>query len=346
MIVIARSRGIYNKVYTPELWDQVSSINKAILDDFISEYKQRKKAKGTINQYFSDIRSVLIYILQKYDNKSILELTKKDFRNISLHLSEEMQLSSARTNRIKSAVNSMLTFVEEDEEDYKDYTINIAKKVRGLPKEPVKTDEDNFFFTFDEFIQVRDKLVEQQDLQTAVMWSIAFDSGARKNEVYQIEKQGLLNGNQTNIVVGKRGKRFSLFYLNDTKELIKQYLEQRGEDDINSLWIQYVKGEKFPIKYESMYNRMMKCNDILSEIRGVETFIFFHSSRHSRVEILSQGLDKRMLNTDGNCRKFTLEEIAVLVHHENISTTQLYVKNHDSDLIADMFGLNKDEGDV
>lgn len=339
----SRSRGIYNKIYTPELWSQVNPINIEILDDFISEYKQRKKAKGTIEQYYSDIRSVLIIILQDYQNKSILELTKKDFRNISLKLSEDMDLSSARVNRMKSAINSMLTFVEEDEEDYKNYNINLAKKVRGLPKKSVKTDEDNFYFTFDEFIEIRKRLIAQGDLQTAAMLSIAFDSGGRKNEIFQIQKQGILDGNKTNVVVGKRGKTFNLFYLDDTKEIIRKYLEKRGEDDIPDLWIQSSGDKKQPIKYETLYARILKCSKILSEIRGVETSIFFHSIRHSIAESMAQGTNDRLKNPDGTNRKFTLEEIAVLLHHENVSTTQLYTKNHDEDLILDMFGLNKEK---
>ena len=52
---------IYNKIYTPELWEQVNPANKAILEDFMAEYRQRKKAKSTIDAYFQDARIILIY---------------------------------------------------------------------------------------------------------------------------------------------------------------------------------------------------------------------------------------------------------------------------------------------
>ena len=73
-----------------------------------------------------------------------MELKKKDFRGLSLYFTEECNMSAARTNRLKSSVNSMLTFCEEDD-DY-DYEVNFAKKVAGLPKERVKDDEDDFFY--------------------------------------------------------------------------------------------------------------------------------------------------------------------------------------------------------
>lgn len=342
---MARGTGRYNRTYTPELWEQVNPENKAIMDDFLLEYTQRKKSKRTVDGYFQDLRIILIHILQKYKNRSILELTKKDFRNISLWLSEGMGggkedsqgRSNSRVNRLKSALNSMLTYVEEEEEY--DYSINQAKKIKGLPKNPVKTDEDDFFFTFNEFIQVREKLLEMGDLQTAVLWSVFYDSGARKNEVFQVEKHGLLEGNKTNIVTGKRGKKFPLVYLNDTKELIRKYLEERGDDDIDSLWVAKLGKEKTPIKLEAIYQRILKCSDILSEIRGEETNLFPHSIRHSRAECLMNGEDDRLKDAEGNNRKYTLDEIRVFLHHESPNVTQSYLKDHSEDKINNMFGF-------
>lgn len=332
-----RGRGVYNRIYTEDKWTQVSQVNKDIMDDFLTEYKQQKKAESTLHAYYEDLRIILIKILEDFDNKSILEMTKKDFRRLNIWF-DESGMSPARCNRLHSCVNSLLTFCEDDD-DY-DYEINQSKKVKGVPREKVKTDEDDFFFTFDEFIQVRNKLVEQGDLRTAVLWSLAFDSGARRNEVYQVEKYGLLDGNKTNIVRGKRGKMFPLVYLNDTKELIRQYLEQRGDDDIDSLWITGVGENKRPISRSyALYDWILKCNKILQEIRGEETNIFFHTCRHARIECLLQGTDDRLKDENGNNKKFPLEQIMVFVHHSDVSTTQGYTKNHDEDTINEMFGI-------
>ena len=327
----------YNRVYSDDLWAEVNPVNKAIMDDFLTEYRQRKKSANTVQAYYNDLRMVLTLILQRYNNKSILELTKKDFRNLSLVFTEEFGLSPARTNRLKSSINSMLTFCEEDD-DY-DYEINYAKKVKGIPNERVKDDEDDFFFTFDEFIKVRDALVEQGKLQLAVLWSIGFDSAGRRNELFQIKKAGLADGNKTNVVVGKRGKKFNLVYLDDTRELIKKYLEQRGDDDIESLWYKEVNGVKAPIQYESIYDRVLSISKILSEVRGEECNIFPHTMRHSRLECLAQGTDKRLLDENGNPRKFPLEQIQIFAHHSDVSTTQGYLKDHSDDTINEMFGF-------
>ena len=334
---LARSRGVYNRVYTPELWKQVNPENKAILEDFLAEYRQQKKANSTIEAYFQDGRFILIYVLLHHKNKSILEMSKKDFRNMSIWLSEDCNMSANRVNRLKATVNSMLTYCEEDDEY--NYDINYAKKVKGLPRERVKTNDDDFFFTFKEFIAVRDRLVEMGDLQTAVLWSLSYDSAGRRNEIYQVKKTGLLDGNKTNIVRGKRGKTFPLVYLNDTKELIRQYLEERGDDDIESLWINGHGKNKVEVTKDALYNRILKCSKILSEIRGEEVNIFPHSIRHSRLECLSTGQDERLKNPDGTNKVFDLDHVRVVAHHTDVGTTQGYLKNKDEDVINDMFGF-------
>lgn len=334
---MARSRGVYNRIYTPELWEKVNPENKAVLDDFLAEYKQQKKANSTIEAYYQDGRFILIYVLLHHNNKSILEMNKKDFRNMSLWLSDECNMSANRVNRLKATVNSMLTYCEEDDEY--DYDVNYAKKVKGLPRERVKTNDDDFFFTFKEFIAVRDKLVEMGDLQTAVLWSLSYDSAGRRNEIYQVKKTGLLNGNKTNIVKGKRGKTFPLVYLGDTRELIRQYLEQRGDDDIESLWINGHDKNKTEVTKDALYNRILKCSKILSEIRGEEVNIFPHSIRHSRLEALSTGQDDRLKNPDGTNKVFDIEQCKVVAHHSDISTTSSYLRCKDEDIINDMFGF-------
>ena len=331
---MARGR-IYNNFYTPELWEQVNAENKRILDDFLAEYRQRKKSKGTIEGYFQDLRIIFIYILKELDNRCVLELNKKDFRGLSLYFTDTCGMSASRVNRLKSAINSLLTFCEEDD-DY-DYEINMSKKVKGIPREKAKDNEDNFFFTFDEFIKVRDILVEKGELQLAVLWSLGFDSAGRRNELFQVTKHGLVDGNKTNIVTGKRGKKFCLVYLDDTRDLIKRYLDERGADDIDSLWVKGTGENKSPITYDAIYNRICSISKILSEVRGEPCEIFPHTMRHSRLECLAQGTDTRLLDENGKPRKYPLEQVQVFAHHESCDTTKMYLKNHDDDIINSMF---------
>jgi integrase/recombinase XerD len=333
---LARGR-VYNSIFNEEEWKQVNSENKLMIEDYLEEYRSRKIKESTLKQYFNDLRIIMIYILRKLNNRSILELNKKDFRRFNLYLTEQLGVSNARSNRMMSAVRSMLTYIEDDD-DY-DYDNNLAKKVRGLPKDPVRTNEDDFFLSFEQVMKLRNELIERNRLQDAVLLMVMFDSAARRNEAFQITKHGLLESNRANEVIGKRGKKYKPVYLNDTKELIKQYLEQRGEDDIDSLWIAGSGEHKRPIGYNTIYDRVVSISKVLSEIEGKQIEFFPHSLRHSRIECLLQGHDTRILDKDGNPKKFTLEEVQVFVNHSDPKTTLSYAKDHTNEIVDNMFGF-------
>ena len=130
-------------------------------------------------------------------------------------------------------------------------------------------------------------------------------------------------------------------YLDDTKELIKQYLEQRGDDDIDSLWYKNLDGKKVSVTSEALYDRICSISKILSEVRGEECNIFPHTLRHSRLECLAQGTDTRLLDENGNPKKFPLEQVQVFAHHSDVSTTQSYLRDHSEDTINSMFGFSE-----
>ena len=326
---------VYNKIYDKEEYEKVNAENKYIIEDFLEEYQQRKIKATTLQQYANNLRIFAIFVYRTCDNKSFFDLNKRDFRKLSIWLSDTLQLSNARTNSILSACRSMLTYCEDSDEW--SYDNNVAKKVKGLPKERVRNDDDDFFMSFDQIMTVKDRLLEMGELQLAVLHMVLFDSGARRNEIFQIKKDGLLDGNKTNIVTGKRGKQFSLVYLDDTKELIRQHLAERGKDDIESLWIIGKGDHKREASYENIYEFVMKIRKVLCDIEQKELNIFPHSYRHSRCECLLQGTDNRILDANGEPKKFSLEEVQVFLHHSNPSTTLGYAKDHSEDLIDAMF---------
>lgn len=328
---------VYNRIYTDEEYSHINIENKDIVQDFLEEYQQRKMKASTIKQYENDLRIINIFVKRFCGNRNLLELGKRDFRKLSIWLSDDLKMSNARVNRVMSCCRSMLSYIE-DSDEY-EYDINQAQKIKGLPKEPVRTDEDSFFMTFDQIIRVKEKLLEMGEIQLALLHMMMFDSGARRNEIAQIKKYNLLNSNKTNIVIGKRGKIFPLIYLDDTKELIRLWLDKRGEDNVESLWIVGSGDKKREASYEMIYDWVLKIREILSEIEGKQMNIFPHSYRHSRCECLLQGEDKRILDKDGIPKKFSLEQVQVYLHHSDPKTTLDYSKDHTDEIIDKMFGL-------
>ena len=321
---------VYNRVYNEEDWKLVSKENKNIMEDFLEEYRQQKKKQSTLDQYRNDIRIVLIYILKELNNKCLLELTKKDFRRFNLWL-QDKGMSSARVNRMMSAVRSMLTFCEDDD-DY-DYDQNVARKVKGLAKEPVR---DIQFLTDEHISLLREELKNRKDYVKMLLLDLAYDSAGRRNELYQVKKEGLLDKNNTNIVIGKRGKKFPLIYFSRTKESLKLYLDERGEDDIESLWV-VGKKEKREVSYQTLYEWFVYMADLLHELIGEDIPFGQHSLRHSSLENLSNGT--HYLLKELGVEKLELEQLKVYAHHSDISTTSSYLRDNSNDLLESTFGI-------
>jgi integrase len=332
---------VYNPIYTKDEWELVNPRNKEVMNDFLEEYRQRKKKKTTINAYFQDLRIIMLYVKRFCENRCILDLGKKDFRRLSIWLSDDLKVSNARANRLMSATRSMLSYCEDDDET--DYENNVSRKVKGLPSEPVKTNEDNFFMTFNQIWRVREELLKRGKLQLAVLHMLLFDSGGRRNEIYQIKKQDVQEGNKTNTVVGKRGKIFPLVYLNDTRELARKYIAERGEDNLDSIWVTGKGNNKKEVVCDTLYDRVIAISNILSELEGREINIFPHSYRHSRTECLLEGQDPRIIDPKtGLPKKFTLEEVQLFLHHSDPKTTQGYRKDHSEEIIDGMFNFDNE----
>lgn len=330
-----KEKNTYNRIYTDEKWESVNKYNKSLMNDFLLELKSQKKKESTLKQYKNDLRILFIYILEELDNKPIHKLNKKSFRNYSLWLSTECNMSNARVNRLLSALRSMLSYATDDEDYSDDIEINYAAKVKGLQKESVR---DIIFLSMDEVDYLYNYLIEHKKYQQATLLGLMVDSACRRNEAYQVEKSSITeDGAFTNVVVGKRGKKFRLLYNDMTKKAFKLYMEQRGEDDVESLWVTKEDGKVKKASYESLYNWVRCWRPIIEDYSGVYKPFNAHSFRHIALELLSTG-DHYICKKLGK-EKFELRELQLLANHSDISTTASYLADKSEDELLAAFGL-------
>ena len=323
--------GVYNRIYTKEKWEKVNKYNKNLLEDFLLELTAKKKSKGTISQYKNDLRILFIYILEELDNKEIYHLKRKQFRNYMLWL-QDKGMSNARINRLMSALRSMLNYAS-DEEDYEgELEINYAQKVKGLEKEKVR---DIVFLSDEEIEYIYSRLLEDKKYQQALLLALMYDSAGRRNECYQVEKDFVdKDKNFTNIVTGKRNKKFRLLYRTRTRDTYKLLMEQRT-DDCDALWTTVQKGEVVQASYETLYAWVISWRKILAEKYEFKEFNP-HTFRHSALENYGDGshyICKEMLNG----RALSIEQLKILAHHEDVSTTMSYLKDKDEDELLSAF---------
>lgn len=307
-------------ICTKEKYKKVNETTKAIISDYLSECRSKNLTTKTIKVYKYNLRYTSLIIYERFENKSILEMTKKNFRDLQLILQDEFELSNSRINAVFGPISSCLDYAEDDDETWINYTKNPLKKTKRLPRKPTK---DKIFLSRKEVRKIIDTLLSHWKIQEAVMVSIAFDTGARVSELVQIKKEGILNGNVTNEVLRKGEKKKSkLMFLNDTKLLIGKWLEMRGDDDIDELFIT----PSMPNPKKKQSRKAISIDTFSYRIKNsgkiIDKTISPHVFRRSRAETLKRGEDERF---DG--KKFNAREIQILLGHNNLATTQFYLKD-------------------
>ncbi len=322
-----------NNIYSDEIFEKVNQESKELLKDYILELKVRNRAEKTISQYEFDCKMFMCYVYDNMNNKSLLDLKRRDFRNFFLYLKETGK-SASRINRVQSSIRNLLQFAEDDEEIYEDYEVNPMRKIKSVEKEPVR---DIVFLTDDQVTYLINYLLEKGKTQKALFVSFAYDSVARRNEISQVEKYSFYDESQssTNEIVGKRGKKFKLMYSQRTKELANKWLEERGEDNVDSLWVSYYNGKPRPIQYETFYAWAISFRSILEEKFGGEIPLNAHSFRHTGAENYENGTH-HSLNYMGK-DKLDINELKILMNHESIDITNSYLRNKDQEILESLF---------
>lgn len=326
---------VYNKVFTEKKWEKVLMANKVLLDDFTFELRQRRYSPKTVVQYYNDLRIFLIYILEHLDNKSVLKLTRRDMRAYSFWMTDERGLSAARHNRMIAVMKSFYDYLEDDDE--LDFSNDIARKMKGLPKDPVTR---IIFLTDEQIFLLRDALIERKMYQHATLLMLAYDSAARKGELGQVLKHSFYDDtiHNTNRVIGKGRKVFPLVYFSGTKECAKLWLEHRGEDEFSNLWVSEDPNKHMALGQRHLYTMVLQMRDVFKEASGLNIKFNLHSLRHSALQNMSDGT--HYICRERGLGRLDISVLKEIANHESVSTTEGYLKDNKSSMYEDMFGIS------
>jgi integrase len=115
------------------------------------------------------------------------------------------------------------------------------------------------------------------------------------------------------------------------------YLEERGEDNIESLWTIGTGDQKRAAEYQTLYSWALSLRKALKDVSGEDVEINAHTWRHSSLENYENGTHYvlRQLGKD----RLPLEALKVLANHSDISTTQSYLMNKDDELLDEALGI-------
>jgi integrase len=328
-------RRVYNKVYDPEIWEKVNPQNKELLEDFMMDLRENKRSLITISQYFSDLRGFFCYLYRAYNNRFVLELSRKDLKRYALALIEERGVSNARRNVLIACLHSMLEYAEMD--DDWEYEINAARLIKSLQKEPIKP---IIFLEDSTVMALYDKLMQLQEYQKATLLMLAYESAGRRAELAQVTKESFLDPtcNNTNVVIGKGRKKFSLVYFDATRRAALAWLDQRGLDDIADLFVAGDGADRHEADPMDVYRMFCAMRPLLDEVfDGDEQEFGTHSMRHSALTNYKNGTHHvcRDMGRSG----FSLDQLQILAHHDSVNTTQSYLPDLTNEELEGMFGI-------
>lgn len=317
-------------LFTQERWDRVLDINKQLMKQYLRSLKADKKRPRTCEQYFYDLRFFLIWNLLYNENMSVLDFKKKHFNEFKFYMIEERGVSNARVNRLLSAIRTMMSYAEDDDDDYEDYIRNPAAKIKGLEKKPVK---ENAFLSQEQIDLLRAYLIEHKMYQHLCLLDILYDSGARVNEVLQVRDtetahRGFLK------VICKGGDSEYILLHQHAKESLKLHLSVKKEGE--AFWHSKYGPAKKTSTLRGWVGDLYK---ILKKLDHKTPYFTPHSFRHTFLQNLTDGTHYICKEIG---RPLSMEEAQMLAHHKSIDMTKSYLKPKDNEIIFNMFGISID----
>lgn len=311
---------------TDEEYMKCHEWNRMILEEFL---QQSHFSQDSVKQYRSAGKIFLRFIHDRFQNKPIYELKA---RNGMLYQNwlDGLGLSSSAIRLRRSLVSSLSNYIElYYGEDYPMFR-NIFPK--GVAHVPHSFKNEKAPLTLDEFNHLVQTLDEQEEYQMKLYVLLAYYTGARRSECIQVLKECAdyekVKGKEfyaTNTVrgkgAGKTGKPFKLYFNDIVMDAMKQWLEVRGQDDTQELFVRvFSDGRVHPLSRETFNDW---CANKFSAILGIR--VTPHNFRRTRAThmVVEEGL--------------SIDKAKSLLNHQSTETTSIYVIKDNDDELDDIF---------
>lgn len=270
--------------------------NQKLIKAFLSYLKMKGCSPNTCNGYERDLLHFF-----KVVNKNALEIKFKEINPYFLNLMSENK--SPRTlNRKMAAVKCFYKFLLKNEEISVDPTIKLESS--KLPKRLPEYMSDH---------QVRQVMDAATNYRDKVIMMVLYTSGARLNEIYQLNRDSVDFINKRIITIGKGNKQEFYCLNSEAIEMIEKYLSERT--DSNSALFVNRQAERIGKRY--IQRMLAECG----RKAGIE-HVHPHLYRHTLASRLAmEGIQ--------------IQTIQSLLHHASINTTQMYAHLNDEKIRSD-----------
>lgn len=239
---------------TEEFWEEeVDATNKELIEDFLS---QRHLSPNTLKQYTSALKIFSKWAHDHARNLSIVKMKPRHALQYQDWLIDK-GLSGHGIQMKRSAVSSLCNFIELYYSDEYPSFRNIYTK--AIPNVEKSASKEKIPLTESERNKIINTLKESGDLQKLAFFMTAYSTAGRRAELVQLKKeianydeykngegkgQGFyLSHNVRGKGKGRGGKQIKLMIGKDAMEAIKDWLDYRGEDDCEFIFVSNRGGE-------------------------------------------------------------------------------------------------------
>lgn len=295
-------------LHTAEKLHLVNPESLQLLERYLIDLSLRDRADTTKYQYETNLKQWFIFILECQENRSVLELTDDDITEF-LFWCKNQGNNTMRMKVRTSVISSFYRFLRKKKLISTNPTEFIEAPKKSTPV-VVQT-----FLTTEQVALMREKLIQNGDIQLRLYAMISLSTMARLNAIASIRWDQIdLQNCVIHDVLEKENKIVDLYFNDETKQLLLQLQEQRKTENKNDHgWLFYTPhlSDSKHISKTTLYDWCKKIGQMI----GVKT-LHPHDLRHSGANLLKYaGMD--------------LEDISILLNHENTGTTLKYYIKQD-----------------
>ena len=287
--------------------EEINPINLKYLAKYKIDAELRGLSEKSIYNYERDLKQWMSYLNKEQFNASVLDVTDNDIEEF-IYFCKQQGNNIERLKRRISSISNIYKFLRKKKEIKENPCEFLDRPKKGLPV-VVQT-----FLTFDQYELMKQKLIDNGDLQLYVFAMLAIDTMGRVNALSNITWAQIdLNERTIDDVLEKEGKIVTLYFGEETKELLDQLKQYRQENNIDD------KGYLFFSKEDGVDSvvagTLFKWTKKIGEMIGVPS-LHPHDFRHS-------GAQLRKL------RGMKIEDISALLSHSGLDVTRKHYLRQD-----------------
>lgn len=302
-----------------ELYDieKVSIINPdnlRLLEKYKVDMSVRDLAESTQKQYIQGLYQWFIFILDKQDNRSVLDMEDDDITEF-LYFCKREGNNAARMRLRISIIISFYKFLRK-----KKYLSTNPTEFIEYPKRTTPITVQTYL-TSEQVALMREKLIENGDIQLRLYATLSLSTMARLSAIASLRWSQIdMKNCIIHDVLEKEGKIVDLYYNDEVKYLLKALKDERERKEKQDKgWLFYT-GRTTADKHISRTTLELWCKKIgkLIDVPSLHP----HDFRHSGATMLKNA-------------GMSLEDVSVLLHHESTDTTKKYYIKQDLQRISD-----------